>query len=602
MTLYTHRPLSSRNSIRVLELQPGQPGDTLRGKLIEVRLSEDTIFDALSYCWGEPKFDRHFICDDEKYQITESLAIALEHIRKTEESLTIWIDQLSIDQNNVDERNNQVQMMGRIFSSARQVLIWLGQSSEASDYLFKCIRTYKFTNSDLQRLMYAVVELYDRPWFERTWTVQEFVLAKRTQLMVCGHQGSEWSRFVSFTHMLYTRISLQDPEKYPDPTPSMLEDIRDICRRLAYLPTKTIFEHVFTTTSVDSNPVWKKFVSFPSMKFMQRETSARSLSKLLIWTHKRQTTDPRDKVFGLLGICKFRDEPIRVDYARTAESLYTEVMARMIVDESEIAFMGFSFGLLHTSRVGKLPSWVPDLSNQSDTEPLELTRDRKRVRAHADCIRQAIASSTGSKPIATFSCNFQTLFTKGRKLGMIVHVLRPNPEGLTYGGWKRWLSWVMPLARAQHCLPEEILLSLCDHRSRRTRVEDGKFIALLSKITKYVENTALAPWTDDLDIVSPLEFLQTFVDERCFKNFFFVMDTGHIGRCIGRFEREVEIGDVVAGLFEIDLPFVLRRKDDAHTMVSMAHVAGHRYRERHHDETASVNASKEDVLREYSIV
>lgn len=36
-----------------------------------------------------------------------------------------WIDQISIDQIAVGERNYQVPLMGHIFSNAQQVVVWL---------------------------------------------------------------------------------------------------------------------------------------------------------------------------------------------------------------------------------------------------------------------------------------------------------------------------------------------------------------------------------------------------------------------------------------------------------------------------------------------
>jgi hypothetical protein len=40
----------------------------------------------------------------------------------------IWIDALCINQDDFLERNQQVTMMGRIYSSCREVIMWLGDS------------------------------------------------------------------------------------------------------------------------------------------------------------------------------------------------------------------------------------------------------------------------------------------------------------------------------------------------------------------------------------------------------------------------------------------------------------------------------------------
>jgi Heterokaryon incompatibility protein (HET) len=48
----------------------------------------------------------------------------------------MWIDAICVNQKNKVERSSQVLYMGRIFSIARDVIIWLGESSELSDELF----------------------------------------------------------------------------------------------------------------------------------------------------------------------------------------------------------------------------------------------------------------------------------------------------------------------------------------------------------------------------------------------------------------------------------------------------------------------------------
>jgi hypothetical protein len=41
--------------------------------------------------------------------------------------MTLWIDQLCIDQDNPAEKATQVPLMGQIYSSTTQCLIWIGE-------------------------------------------------------------------------------------------------------------------------------------------------------------------------------------------------------------------------------------------------------------------------------------------------------------------------------------------------------------------------------------------------------------------------------------------------------------------------------------------
>jgi hypothetical protein len=68
--------------------------------------------------------------------ITPSLETALQHVRHETESVTIWVDQISINQSDNDEKNEQVANMYRIYQAAIDVIIWLGPAADGSDELF----------------------------------------------------------------------------------------------------------------------------------------------------------------------------------------------------------------------------------------------------------------------------------------------------------------------------------------------------------------------------------------------------------------------------------------------------------------------------------
>jgi FAD/FMN-containing dehydrogenase len=53
------------------------------------------------------------------------LGDALRDLRYHEKDRVLWIDALCIDQNNNEERGEQVQQMGSIYSKAERVIIWL---------------------------------------------------------------------------------------------------------------------------------------------------------------------------------------------------------------------------------------------------------------------------------------------------------------------------------------------------------------------------------------------------------------------------------------------------------------------------------------------
>jgi len=78
-------------------------------------------------------------------------------------------------------------------------------------------------------------------------------------------------------------------------------------------------------------------------------------------SHPFLATDPRDKVYSLLGLARDRDEmgPAAVDYGRAVEDLYFDVAARLLGDLDNIDIVAYCN--LRTKSLD-LPSWVPDWS------------------------------------------------------------------------------------------------------------------------------------------------------------------------------------------------------------------------------------------------
>jgi hypothetical protein len=124
--VYRYRPLSTRNHTRVLELQSAKAEDVpLCCALREVDVeTEDCIYEALSYTWGEPIFSHKLFVEGELIKITPSLAGALRRFRLQEKARSIWADAVCINQQNDEEKSVQIPMMSSIYCNAHRVLVW----------------------------------------------------------------------------------------------------------------------------------------------------------------------------------------------------------------------------------------------------------------------------------------------------------------------------------------------------------------------------------------------------------------------------------------------------------------------------------------------
>ena len=132
---YKYEPLSTSPAIiRLFQIMPPSSPVLEEPLVCEMRHFDlDTAvsiqYHALSYAWGEPKFDEAIKINGHRLRVTSHLCKALQRLRSY--SLKwVWVDAICIDQSNVPERNTQVSFMGRIFGSARSTFVYLGEANE----------------------------------------------------------------------------------------------------------------------------------------------------------------------------------------------------------------------------------------------------------------------------------------------------------------------------------------------------------------------------------------------------------------------------------------------------------------------------------------
>ncbi|OAQ62716.1 heterokaryon incompatibility protein (HET) domain-containing protein [Pochonia chlamydosporia 170] len=128
------------HSIRLFEVNVEKSTrlQSLVGSLKQTKLDQVPPFLALSYHWGNSVKDIRIDCDGFHLHITGALADALHRLLwfyQTGDNQyhfptrLLWIDQVCINQNDIDERFQQVRLMGTIYWRAIRTVVWLGPSS-----------------------------------------------------------------------------------------------------------------------------------------------------------------------------------------------------------------------------------------------------------------------------------------------------------------------------------------------------------------------------------------------------------------------------------------------------------------------------------------
>jgi hypothetical protein len=128
------------------------------------------------------------VLNGQKKSIYKSLADALRSLRMKQTILPLWIDALSINQEDESERSRQVRRMGEIYDNAISVYSWVGAKTDDTDVAIDLMLelekhpVVRFDDQgnfeldvDLSRLpsmCAALYKLLSRQYFKRTWILQ----------------------------------------------------------------------------------------------------------------------------------------------------------------------------------------------------------------------------------------------------------------------------------------------------------------------------------------------------------------------------------------------------------------------------------------------
>lgn len=143
MEEYQYAPLQSGRQIRIMHLEPALNfDDDIHCSLHPTTLGTSS-YEALSYVWGAGTRKGRILFGDKYLEITDNLDVALRYIRTKQKPRMLWVDAICINQNDVLERNNQVQLMGQIYEGSLHGLIWLGEADDGLSRLFRALKTYE---------------------------------------------------------------------------------------------------------------------------------------------------------------------------------------------------------------------------------------------------------------------------------------------------------------------------------------------------------------------------------------------------------------------------------------------------------------------------
>lgn len=340
---------------RLLQLS-GIDGDLLECQLTDVPIDSTPEYDAISYSWNNEQTSTPIICNEKRLLITLSLHSALRTFCSLNQRRPVWADAICINQSNDEEKAGQVPLMGKYYSEARSVLIWLGPSGTHTDLVLDRIEVLNkslqaienpllVTNETLRShglpdrdspIWQGIGESFARHWFRRLWIVQEVALASHI-VVFCGSKSTGWHQ---------------------------LSHLADHIERAGLI--------MLVRGDVDAD--MSKSDGFDAMMVPNFIRDSRSrgmhypLSTLCHFARSRDTSEPVDKVYAVLGLT---DETVRkkieVDYSQQSRRNYWKAYVNLghVLLEGDPTFFLLQIAS-SKQRPSQLPSWCPNFNSTSE--------------------------------------------------------------------------------------------------------------------------------------------------------------------------------------------------------------------------------------------
>ncbi|KAI1649568.1 heterokaryon incompatibility protein-domain-containing protein [Daldinia loculata] len=342
-SIYGQVPLSSPNSIRLLKLFPASSIKApVNFELLEATLDQCPPFKAISYSWDGQRPTEKAFCLGQSILVTLNCNNILRYLATTNSNPSlVWIDAICINQSPAAgiERNQQVSIMGDIYTAADEVVVWLGSTikpswestfQNLSVFADACLASKSEKYSSQLLVLASKIDtktlndmFWGVTWFSRVWVVQEVALSRKATfiygqaLLVYFNLIKSWSDLYS-THKNVGLVQNLNQTLY-NGFGTHIVSLQGPRRAVAITEEYDSIEELF-----------------------------RQASRLL-------ATEPRDKVYGLRGLLVSYGVSLPpADYQKPLETIYMETVK---------ALMDFTGSLNLESCYyvsDSWPSWVPN--------------------------------------------------------------------------------------------------------------------------------------------------------------------------------------------------------------------------------------------------
>ncbi|GAB1316893.1 Heterokaryon incompatibility domain-containing protein [Madurella fahalii] len=284
-------------------------------------------YETVSYCWAGEDGDstrQHPVYVGPYWDVmlhTRNCWELLRFVRPRRGIRMLWVDALCINQVCVEERNAQVAQMRRVYTECMQVVAYLGpdiaQVLPQGQYPRRHrLQEFGTTAASVTTTAAAkeVTALLARRYFSRLWVIQELILSPRVVMRV------------------------GDIDFWADGTAT---------------------GRVWPSETRDAGVPWVAHLSNGAPLEL-------SLCEVMHLASATTCADPRDHLFGALGLVSARPRHFEPDYSLPSQYVFIGLFAHLLVSRG-LHLLAHASGI---SGPPSVPSWVPDWTRWETWQPL----------------------------------------------------------------------------------------------------------------------------------------------------------------------------------------------------------------------------------------
>ncbi|KAF9769219.1 hypothetical protein IL306_013380 [Fusarium sp. DS 682] len=378
---------ATEKEIRLLKILPNSGSGFVECELLpSVKLANvRKQYLALSYCAGNPRNTSVILVNGAKCNVFANLHHALMtarhywEIHSRENDLLLWVDQICINQVNLAERSHQVGFMRDIYQSAKETLVCLsvteieGQGMQwfiqieqdliqhlLKEHFHEANTSIKVSEEDISIcchdiLTYALDRLKEEdfadgwieffhvlksPWWDRAWVFQEFMVSARVTFLF-GRHSISYDKMLPFLVGICI-MTLDSLSKTDSP---------------GHEPFKRLLERSEYSSEEIEKATSKVYdMNIARGKWVQNA----GLENLLVYNSNSQASDPRDKIYSVLGLAH-PGYGIVPNYSpeNDANTVLIETMRQIIFCEDSLVVLNYlDHSTPHHNDENGLPSWV----------------------------------------------------------------------------------------------------------------------------------------------------------------------------------------------------------------------------------------------------